>query len=291
VLELRIHPANHRIEDSPMRQVVTLSVGFCATFAIAFALMPGSASAAPHKHNPPAACAAWRDDFNTARLDPRWMVGNGGAPGYIPGEHLGLYRPEQVTLGNGLLTMRLTQAQGLVDGVFGVVSSGALLSTRDKCGYGIYEWKMRMSSTASSPANPGAAISGSVSAGFIYVNNSQTEIDFEFPANDPTAVYAVNWLNPRPSRDPRDADGTSSAIQPFDASGGFHTYRFVWQPGVISFFIDGRLRAKHTTDVPSAPASFMINHWGTDSVHWGGAATLGVDRFFYIDSVSYTPLP
>jgi beta-glucanase (GH16 family) len=240
---------------------------------------------------PPTACAAWSDNFSTAGLNPRWTVGSGRAPGYIPGEHQGVYAPERVTLGNGLIRMKLTQSQGLVDGVFGGTSRGALLSTKDKCGYGTYEWTMRMSSTASSAANPGAAIPGSVSAGFIYVNNSQTEIDFEFTGADPASLYMVNWLNSRPSADPAGADETANTLQPFDASAGFHTYRFVWQPGSVAFYVDGRLRATHTTDVPSAPAHFMINHWGTNGVHWGGRATIGVDRFFYIDRVSYKPLP
>ena len=34
----------------------------------------------------------------------------------------------------------------------------------------------------------------------------------------------------------------------------------------------------------------MINHWGTNSDGWGGPATPGVSRYFYVDSVSYTPL-
>jgi hypothetical protein len=33
----------------------------------------------------------------------------------------------------------------------------------------------------------------------------------------------------------------------------------------------------------------MINHWGTDNTFWGGLATFGVDRFFYVDWVRFTP--
>ena len=51
----------------------------------------------------------------------------------------------------------------------------------------------------------------------------------------------------------------------------------------------GALQAVHKTNVPKAPAYFMINHWGTGSPNWGGAATVGVPRYFYVDWVSYTP--
>ena len=148
-----------------------------------------------------------------------------------------------------------------------------------------------MSSTASTPTGQGDSVSGSVSAGFLYVNNSQTEIDFEFSALSPQTLYMVNWLNPDPSSDPTSADENYSFIYPFPVSTQFHTYQFVWQPGMITYYVDGIERAVSTTNVPSAPAHFMINHWGTDSNGWGGKATEGVSRYFYVDSVSYTPLP
>src|SRR5436305_1645553 len=124
-----------------MRQVTTFprSARLCAAFAIVVVMMRGAGAAAPPpKKYSPTPCAAWSDDFNTMQLDARWTVASGRAPGYLPGEHLGLYQPQQVTLGGGVLTMRLTQTLGVVDGVFGVISKGALLSTRDRCGYGTY---------------------------------------------------------------------------------------------------------------------------------------------------------
>jgi len=250
--------------------------------------VPAAASA---KKSQPATCAAWQDDFNTSGLDPtRWVIASGQAPGYIPGYHIGYYDPSHVSVGGGHLTLTLTQTTGQVDSnPAGVVSRGALIYTQFKCGYGTYEWTMRMSSTAASPTAPGEPVSGSVSAGFIYVNNSQTEIDFEFSGENPNSLYLVNWLNPNPQTDPTSSDETYTAVYPFDSTSGFHTYRFVWQAGRISYFIDGILKAVHTTNVPSAPAYFMINHWGTDSAYWGGTATVGTTRYFYLNHASYTP--
>ena len=101
----------------------------------------------------------------------------------------------------------------------------------------------------------------------------------------------VNWLNPNPQSDPTEADETFDTLYPFTVSTAFHDYKFVWQPGQIDFYADGYHKFSHTTNVPSAPAYFMINHWGTDSGNWGGTATVGTTRYFYIDSVKYTPLP
>ena len=138
---------------------------------------------------PPKRQTAWRDDFSLGYLDAsRWVVASGRAPGYVPGYHIGYYRPSYVSLDSGRLKLLLTQGIGQVDtNPAGVVSQGALIYTKDRYGCGTYQWRMRMSSTVSSPDAPcdpndpaNCATSGSVSAGFIYVNNSQSEIDFEF---------------------------------------------------------------------------------------------------------------
>ncbi len=237
------------------------------------------------------ACSAWSDDFSTGRLDTsRWVVSNGHAPGYIPNLHIGYFLPGNVSLAGGLLTLTLNQQAGTVDtNSNGVISNGAQIYTSFKCGYGTYEWKMRMSSSTNGPGSTGVPISGSVSAGFTYVNNSQTEIDFEFSAIKSGTIWLVNWLNPTPQSDPTSANETYTASSLPDLTSSFHEYKFVWSPGKISYYIDGTHIVDHTTNVPSAPAYFMINHWGTDSPYWGGYATLSTPRNFYVSHVSYTP--
>ncbi len=237
-------------------------------------------------------CKAWQDNFNTGHLDTtRWVVANGRAPGYVPDQHIGYYVPGNVSLSSGLLTLTLTQTTGTVDtNNSGTISYGALLYTKSACGYGTYEWTMRMSSTAVCSTCAGQPTSGSVSAGFLYVNNSQTEIDFEFSGSMPSTLWLVNWLNPNPQIDPPASAETSTGLSPFDSTSGFHNYKFVWSPGKISYYIDGQWKADHTTNVPTAPAYFMINHWGADSLAWGGTATVGVQRSFYVTRASYTPL-
>lgn len=248
----------------------------------------GGGGGKPPKDQP--SCAAFQDDFEGTQLDGnRWVVANGQAPGYIPGSHIGYYAPNNVTLQDGFLKIRLTQDTGYVDGQVGYISNGGLIYTKDKCGYGTYEWTMRMSSDSQTATESGAWVSGSVSAGFVYVNNSETEIDFEYSPTTPNDVWAVNWLNTRPRRDPTSSMATTSTFSVPDATYWFHEYRLVWAPGIITFYKDGQLVATHTTNVPSKPAYFMINHWGTNNPNWGGTATPGKTRYFYIDSVRYTP--
>ncbi len=241
--------------------------------------------------------SAWRDDFSGTSVNTQfWVIGTGQAPGYIPGYHLGNYDPTHAKIVSdstgSYLQLLLTQEIGTVDtNPAGVLSHGAIIYSKNTYGYGTYEWQMRMSSTSATPTGSGNSVSGSVSAGFTYVNNSQTEIDFEFSALDPDTLYMVNWLNPNPRQNPTGADETYSTLYPVTVSTQFHDYKFVWQRGQIDFYVDGVLQATHTTNVPTAPAYFMINHWGTDSSGWGGMATTGTARYFYVDWVQYTPLP
>lgn len=279
---------------SRLVSAAAMLAAICATSALAAAGAEPPAGNGPSASAPPG--TGWREDFNGPALDKkRWVIASGQAPGHITNVHIGYYDPNHVNFvsdaSGSYLRLLLTQEIGPVDSSpSGVISRGALVYTKAKYGYGTYEWRMRMSSTSTSPNDPtGTSVSGSVSAGFIYVNNSETEIDFEFSALNPDTLYMVNWLNPNPLADPTAANETFSTLFPFTVTSEFHTYRFVWEPAQISFYADDVLRAVHTTNVPSAPANFMINHWGTDSGNWGGTATIGVDRYFYVDWVRYTP--
>ena len=264
-----------------------LATGTLVTMALMLAATTDIGVAGPGKKQP---SGGWQDGFSANKVDPRrWVIASGRAPGYIPNYHVGYYQADHVSVGGGYVTMLLSQENGPVDSRYGVISRGALIYTKSRYGYGTYEWRMRMSSTASSPTGEGYPTSGSVSAGFIYANNSQTEIDFEFSGTDLETLYMVNWLNPNPASDPAENNETYSFVCPFDSTGVFHTYKFIWEAGKISYYVDGNLEAVHTTNVPSAPAHFMINHWGTDSGNWGGTASVGTPRYFHVDWVRYTP--
>lgn len=232
----------------------------------------------------------WQDNFSGSALDTtRWINANERAPGYIPEKHIGYYDPNHVWLQDGYLVIRLTQGDGTVDGVPGAVSQGGLIYTKDTYGYGAYEWNVRMSSTATEPLGEGAPVSGSVSAGFNYINNSQTEIDFEFSGHLPGWLWMVNWYNTNPATGPFDSQHTYTSAPVSDITSAFHTYKFVWERRKITFYIDDIFQTSHVTDVPSARAYFMINHWGTDNPWWGGEASVGPARYFYVDWVKYTP--
>lgn len=254
----------------------------------------------------------WTEDFNDSieEVESRgWAREHYGSSGEfgVPGRtlyHVGYFDkahaelvPDENDAGNKYLRLKLTQVNGEVDGnQNGVISTGALLYSLAKYGYGTYEWRMRMSSTATTPHGKGTPESGNVSAGFIYADNSATEIDVEFGGwviqnedpSDDDSVYMGNWNNRDPSTDPAENESTFHVISVPGASSEFHTYKFEWKKNSITFYVDGVPQVVHRTDVPNALAHFMINHWGTNG-GFGGAAIIGLDRYFYVDWVRYTP--
>lgn len=70
---------------------------------------------------------------------------------------------------------------------------GAELSTKVAYGFDRYTFRVRMATTSADPSEAGNAVSGNISAAFSFVNDSETEIDFELEAYDPTRLTVGNW--------------------------------------------------------------------------------------------------
>jgi len=230
-------------------------------------------------NNPVTKPGTLTDNFSTGQLDrSKWLASNEPAPGSISGVNYGSFVPSNVDLSKGMLCLKLQQQNGSS----GVMSVGGQIQSVVPYGYGTYEWIMRTSSTSSTPNGSGSRVSGQVSSGFTFINNSQTEIDYEIEGSHPDTVWMTNWTTVNAKQ------YTSATLTAPDA--GFHSYKFVWTPGKIDFYLDGVFVSTHTVNIPSSPAYILVNHWGTNNSKWGGTATLGVERYLYISRFTYTPM-
>lgn len=215
------------------------------------------------------------DDFSTGKLDTnRWIASDGKAPG-SKGLLEGTFSLSNLDFSQGMLRLTVTQN---TDGQK-FLSSGAEIHTKDVFGYGTYEFVVRVASTSPTPDGPGKPVSGSVSAVFNFVNNSETEIDFEFIGNDPGNMHLTHY---------KGIGITQTEKHPKALADGFHALGFVWHPGHIEFYIDGKFISEQVKNVPTTPAHIVINHWGTDQA-WSGDATPGVTRYMFVRSVKFTP--
>jgi beta-glucanase (GH16 family) len=223
--------------------------------------------------------------FNNG-LGKFWRIASWQSPDSKPGLNHGTYVPENVDFVDGILRLKVEQTQG----PDGVISKGGAVWTKAKFGYGTYEFVMRMASESPTPYGTGQAQSGTVSSAFLYLQNSQTEMDTEF-LGDKNSLWATNWHNlnfnaqPQYSQEVRTTDEVRNA----SLANEFHDYRVVWQPESVKWYIDGVLVASHSTNVPVAPAYVILQIRGTNSDQWGGKATLNVIRYAYVKSVKFYP--
>lgn len=221
--------------------------------------------------------ATFFDNFSSGKLDTtKWIVSNWGAPGG------GKFLPAYVDFSSGMLRIKVTQTYTSSGGI---ASVGGELQSKTKLGFGTYEWVMRASSTSSTPTGSGVAVSGQISSGFIFFNNSQTEIDTpEIEGQNPGTLWWTSWTSVTRKQ-------WTSTQAPFAPEKGFHSYKCVWTRTSIKFYVDGKLVSTHTGVVPQAAAYAMINHWGTNSRGWGGLATSNSTRYMFVRSFSFIPLP
>jgi hypothetical protein len=216
------------------------------------------------------------DDFSKGSLDTsKWIPSNWNAPGG------GKFVPSYLDFSTGMLRIKVTQTYNSGGGI---ASVGGELQSKNALGFGTYEWVMRAASTSSTPNGSGYTVSGQISSGFIFVNNSQTEIDSpEIEGQNPGTLWWTTWISVNTKQ-------STSSQAPFAPENGFHSYKCVWTRTSIKFYVDGVLVSTHTGVVPQTPAYAMINHWGTNSTGWGGLATPNITRYMFVRSFSFVPL-
>ena len=146
------------------------------------------------------------------------------------------------SLDNGMLSLSIDAPKSSSP-----LYSGAEYRTADFYGYGYYETSMQ------AIKNPGV-----VSSFFTYTgpsdNNPWDEIDIEILGKDTTKVQFNYYTN---------AQGNHEFMYDlgFDASEGFHTYGFDWQPDHIDWYVDGQKVYSANQNIPSTPGKIMMNTW------------------------------
>lgn len=209
--------------------------------------------------------------------------------------------PVDASTGVPCLCARLSQASA-------GASSGTEMLSVQPFGYGTYEFCSRMGSTSDTPNGSGGSVSGGVSSTFLISNdNSGTagyvEIDIPECEGDHAtwAEYDI-WFNgdsagfnAQPSGPGFSSQGSGSdtfLVIPTMVT-EFHFYGCVWAPGQLDIYLDGVLQGSLTgAKVPQPgtggnPPTMDINHYGCNGTGWGGKASVGQTRYFYVRSAKY----
>jgi Glycosyl hydrolases family 16 len=233
---------------------------------------------------------AFQDDFKSGTLDAtKWIVATYKSPDSALGINSGTYVVHAIDFTHGMLCITVQQhsvRQSMEDS--GVESLGGAIISKELFGFGTYDFEMRMSSLSSTPMGDGTTTTGAISSAFIYYNKSESEIDLEFLGNE-NALWVSSWRNPNPATDPTPLLKTSYKTADDSLATQFRNYSLVWTPTTVDVYIDGARVAHQTEHIPQNPAHIILQHRGTNSNKWGGDATVGAQRYFYVRSVKFTP--
>lgn len=244
---------------------------------------PAPVPPAPVPAPPPVvALPTFVDGFDSGKIDPsKWIISTWSAPG-SNATHKGTFLAKNATIVNGVLCLTLNQSAVS----YGISSKGAEIATVQKFGYGTYEYSVRASSTAATSDVVGTPVSGSITGCFNYLTASATEIDIEVEGNERNrTTQLTSWIDE--TKPNEHTDVSPAGALPHEA---FFDYKFVWTPGKIQFYRNNVLIGTHTKVVPTQPAPFLFNHWGTNNTNWGGIATPNITRYMWVKNFRFTPL-
>ncbi|KAG0321016.1 hypothetical protein BGZ99_004164 [Dissophora globulifera] len=144
-------------------------------------------------------------------------------------------------------------------------SCGELIYKEDKLGYGVYSIDMIASN-----------VLGQVTS-FFLISNGVTEIDIELTGLNTRLGWMNVWHDQK--------QNPVSIKLPFDASQGWHSYSFNWNPRYIAWSVDGNV-VLNRSDIATTPPDqtdykLAINSWTQVqpelNVDWAGKFTYPTD--------------
>lgn len=251
--------------NSWLRGVRLCKRGIACVALLLAGLLPGAVAATDN--------AAFREEFD--RFDRKaWYVSDG----WSNGDHQNCqWSKRAIGVSEGNLSLRYIPLPNAKAGKPAALCGE--IQTKARYGYGTYEARIRTD-----------AGSGLNAAFFTYIGpvhkQPHDEIDVEILPRSADRV----WLNKY--QDGTDHGMGQLADLPGFDSGAYHTYAFIWEPGRIRWFIDGRQMMEQTENLPSHRQKIYFSFWGTDTlVRWMGPFTMPDQPLtMNVDWVAFTPL-
>jgi endo-1,3-1,4-beta-glycanase ExoK len=248
-------------ESRKKAQTMTRAGPLAAALALGLAGATGSRADAT-------AGASFLDAFDT--FDPaRWYISDG----WTNGPHQNCWWSKNaIKVQPGEVTLQFLPT-GQTDRPYlcGEIQTNAVF------GYGTYEARFR--------TDVGSGINA---AFFTYIGpvhkQPHDEIDFEVLTRDTSQVSVNTYVNAEPRH------GASVPL-PEPSEAGFLTYSFVWAPGRLRWYVEGKLvHEVRGNDLPTHPQKIYLSHWGSDTLtNWMGPfADPGRPLNMVVDWVAFT---
>jgi len=208
-----------------------------------------------------------------ANLDEsRWMVSDGWSNGNVVNTD---WRRSQVQPGHEGISFVLDRNPASKNGY----SSGEIQS-HDRYKYGYFETRLKA-------AKGNGVVTGFFSYTGPTFGDPWDEIDIEVLGKNTRQVQFNYYAAGQ--------GGHEKVVDlPFDASEGFHTFGFLWQPGFIRWYVDGQqMHEVVNGNLPQHPQKLFVDLWNGINVDqwlkpfvWSGKPIVAQVR-----CISFQPLP
>jgi len=206
----------------------------------------------------------WSDDFSGSALDTtKWSTGwfGSGVTAPVNTAEIGCYDPAQVAVSGGNLNLTAIAKAQTVNGKLYPYTSG-LVSTMDTFSftYGVLEARIYLPGAEAKIANWPAFWANGTGA-----SPASGELDV-MEGRGGAATYHFHATA-----------GSSGGIVPGDFT-GWHTYAADWQPGVVTYYYDGKKVGQITSGITAGPMYLILNYGiGTYGGPISTPATMRVD--------------
>ena len=229
----------------------------------------------------------WRlkfdDEFDSTSLDlskwsPNWFGHSNASRTYSFNSHDdNCDNPQNVSEGGGLLTLSATAGPCAIDGGPKVPDSGGLISSYGKYTFTYGYLEARMYVPASSNGMP-------IDSASFWADGNNWPVTGELDVMEVLAHCkdTVAWHF-------HSSTGSEGDCIPLSPPAGWHTFGADWQPGVITYYYDGRLVGRAVLGITSAPM-YLILAFGVNP-RVGGPVALPAKAFVKYVRVWQQPSP
>ncbi|KAI8581170.1 hypothetical protein K450DRAFT_233425 [Umbelopsis ramanniana AG] len=188
----------------------------------------------------------WISDFanysNDIHRDKEFYVANYTIEAKYPGTFPRSFDPNNVNVINNALQLAVTIGDD--------PQCGAIGTKRQDIFYGSFRAYIKTTN-----------VPGTVSAFFLYGNDSEIDMETLSALNPPETYFAIHpGLTDAQSGRASALTHTNYMLN-YTPSEEYHEYRFDWIPGLAIFYIDGKEANRLYTNIPTVPGRILVNHW------------------------------
>ncbi|KAI9286448.1 concanavalin A-like lectin/glucanase domain-containing protein [Umbelopsis sp. AD052] len=188
----------------------------------------------------------WISDFsnysNDIHRDKEFYVANYTIEAKYPGTFPRSFDPKNVNVINNALQLAVTIGDD--------PQCGAIGTKRQDLFYGSFRAYIKTT-----------GVPGTVSAFFLYGNDSEIDMETLSALNPPETYFAIHpGLTDAQSGRASALTHTNYMLN-YTPSEEYHEYRFDWIPGLAIFYVDGKEANRLYTNIPTVPGRILVNHW------------------------------